>query len=104
SIMSDRGPDMEQSRRCSACGPIFELNSIVPLGEVQAELEPIEALALEIGDLTAMLRALLSPEQFRLVWSLQDAVERLGLAEGILREHRLIDGLARHLPDSATTI
>jgi len=83
---------------------MFARLDAVPLAEVRGELQIIEALAREIGDLKAVLQARLSCDQLRLVWSLQDVVERIGLAESILREHRLIDGLARHLPESAAAI
>ena len=38
-----------------------------------------------------MLRARLAPGDFRLVWELRDAVERLALAEELLRERRPAD-------------
>jgi hypothetical protein len=65
---------------------------------VQAELEAIDSLNSEIQDLTGLLRDRLSPELFSLVWSLRDAVEKLGLCEAELRERHLIDSLALHLP------
>jgi len=76
----------------------------VPLERVRAELEPIEAMEREVHDLTALLRACLSPEQFRLVWALCDAVERLGMADALWQRRRFLDDLARHLPDSAAVL
>jgi hypothetical protein len=73
------------------------LGDTARLEDVRAELGEIEAIAREIDDLTAVLRARLTPGQFRLAWALRDAVERLAVAEGLLRERRLADDLARHL-------
>jgi len=86
------------------CGPISELGDMASFHDVQAELGPIESLAHEIRDLTTALQASLPPEQFRLVWKLRDAVERLALAEEVLHEQHLLDSLIRHLPDCAATI
>ena len=94
---------MQQSRGCFACGP-EALRGLVPLRVVQEELEPIETLGREIGDLTGLLKAVLAPDQFKLVWSLRDAVERLALAEELLRERQMLDALAQHLPASADAI
>jgi hypothetical protein len=63
---------------------------------VRADLAVIEALDREIDDLTSVLRAHLSPEQFRLVWALRDAVERMGIAEALLREQLPADGPVWH--------
>ena len=71
---------------------------------VQKELEPIETLSREIGDLTGLLKVVLTADQFKLVWSLRDAVERLALAEELLREREMLDALAQHLPASADAI
>jgi hypothetical protein len=71
---------------------------------VQLELGHIESLSREIDDLTMALRGRLPPEQFRLVWLLRDAVERLGLAEEMAREEQLIGNLARHLPECSNAI
>jgi len=76
----------------------------VPLEQVQTELEPIEAIEREVRDLTAVLRARLSPEHFRLVWALRDAVERLGMADALWRQRLFLDDLARHLPDIADAL
>jgi hypothetical protein len=76
----------------------------VPLEQARAELEPLEAVEREVRDLTALLRARLSPEQFRLVWALRDAVERLGMADARWQHQRFVDDLARHLPDSAAVL
>lgn len=71
---------------------------------VQEELEPVETLSREIGDLTGLLKIVLTPDQFKLVWSLCDAIERLALAEELLRERAALDALAQHLPASADAI
>jgi hypothetical protein len=89
---------MEQSRRCAGHSPVPELGDVALLDDVRAELGEIEALDRQIGDLTALLQARLAPEEFRLVWALRDAVERLAVAEALLRERRLADELARLLP------
>jgi hypothetical protein len=68
------------------------------LDSVRGDLEAIESLEREIADLTAALRGLLPSQHFRLVWALRDSEERRGLAERLLYERRLADGLARHLP------
>ena len=74
------------------------LGDLARLEDVRAELEAIEAMAGTIGDLTALLRACLPPEHFRLVWALRDTIECHAIAEELLRERRLVDDLARHLP------
>lgn len=79
---------MRDSRVCGACGPVEAWGATVPLAAVREDLAVIEALDREIADLTAVLRSRLSPEQFRLVWALRDAVERVGIAESLLREGR----------------
>jgi len=76
----------------------------VPLEQVQAELGPIEAMEWEVQDLTALLRSCLSPEHFRLVWALCDAVERLGMADALWQRQRFLDDLARHLPHAAAAL
>jgi hypothetical protein len=76
----------------------------VPLHVVQEDLEPIETLSREIGDLTRLLKVVLTPNQFKLVWSLRDAVERLALAEELLRQRQMLDALVQHLPASADAI
>jgi hypothetical protein len=81
-----------------------ELGDTAPLEDVRAELEEIEAVAGTIGDLTALLQARLTPEHFRLVWELRDAVERLALAEQLLLGRRLADELARRLPGSSPAL
>ena len=77
------------------------LGDTARLEDVRAELGELEAIAREIDDLTAVLRARLTPEQFRAAWALRDAVERLAIAEALLRDRRLADSLARHLPGSS---
>jgi hypothetical protein len=93
-----RAPDNE------GCFPMSQRGDTTPLDAVRAELDAIEAHAREVGDLTAGLRARLTPEDFRLVWALRDAVERLALAEGLLRDRWLADELARHLPASSPAL
>jgi hypothetical protein len=73
-------------RDSRACGPMREWGDTVPLAAVRADLASIEALDREIADLTAELRLRLSPADFELVWALRDAVEGVGLAEGLLRD------------------
>ena len=90
---------MQSSAHCSACSPMSDLGILMPLGAAPAELREIEALERQISDLVSVLRARLEPAQFQLVWALQDAVERLGLADALLREQQLVDALARHWPD-----
>jgi hypothetical protein len=88
---------MRDSRVCGACGLIGEWNDTVPLATVRADLAVIESLDREIADLTAVLRSRLSPEQFVLVWALRDAVERIGIAESLLREGRPAIGTLGHV-------
>ena len=96
--MQDSGePDTQDSRGCHTCDLMLALSETMPLAAVRADLEAIEALDREIDDLTALLQVRLAPEQFKLVWSLRDAVERLGIAEGILRERRLAADPMVHL-------
>ncbi len=79
----------------------------VPLAAVRDDLEAVEAaeaLEREVAARSAKVRMLLSPEQVRSVWALRDAEQRLALAEQDLREHSLVDGLARHLPEHAPTV
>lgn len=95
---------MRESRGCSACRPHAGLRGLVPLEVARAELGPIEALGREIADSRGLLEAALTRDQFGLVWSLLDATERLGLAEELLHERRMLDALAQHLPASADAI
>ena len=92
---------MDQSQRYPGHDPMPDLGDTAPLEEVRAELGEIEAIARDIRDLTALLQVRLTPEQFRLVWALQDAVERLALAEELFRARRLADRLARTVPSSS---
>ena len=78
------------------------LSDLAKLEDVRAELEEIEALGRQVADLTAALRARLTPEQFQLVWALRDAAECLATAELILRDRQLADHLARELPARST--
>ncbi len=80
------------------------LGRTVPLAAVRRELEVVEALERELTARGAALRALLSPEQARLVWALWDAEQRLALAEQDLRARRLVDALVRDFPEHATAI
>jgi hypothetical protein len=89
---------MERARRYPGREAPPEFGDTAALEEVRLELAEIEGLAREISDLTAGLRARLTPEEFRQVWALRDAVERLALAEGLLRDRRLLDELEHHLP------
>jgi hypothetical protein len=72
---------MEPYRQYPACSPTSELGNLMYLQDVQDELENIETLIREINELTVRLKAPLSSQHFRLVWTLRDTVERLGLAE-----------------------
>ena len=67
------------------------LRASASLAVVRAELAEVEALEDEVRQPTAHLRAVLPPAQFRLVWALLDAQERLGLAEQLLAEHRSVE-------------
>jgi CheY-like chemotaxis protein len=89
---------------CPACAGGSGLGGTVPLAAVRADLERAEALERTIADLLATLRATLSPEQFASVWELRDAEESLGLAEDVLQQRRLVELLARHLPEQAAAI
>ena|SRR6266542_552375 len=95
---------MQQLQRCWACDQMSELGDLVPLNDVPVEFEEIEAFSHHIDELTALLRARLTPELFRLVWALLDAVECRAVAEQFLHEQRLTDSLAHHLPVSAHAI
>ena len=95
---------MDLSRRHTEDRPPPALGDLARLGDVRAELAEIESLSQQAEDLAAALRARLAPEDFRLVWSLRDAVECLALAEGLLRDRRLADDLARHLPGSSPVL
>lgn len=89
---------MDLSQGQAGGHPAPELSDLARLAEVRAELGELEAIAREIADLTALLRARLAPDQFRLAWALREAVERLAVAEELLRARRLADTLARHVP------
>ena len=89
---------MEQPDGRSRRGRRAEVDDTVPFEGVRAEIEEIEGIDRCIGDLTALLRARLTPEDFRLVWELRDAVERLAVAERLLLDRRLADELVLHLP------
>ena len=62
---------------------------LADLAVVRTELAEVEALEDEVRQRAARLRAVLPPEQFRLVWALLDAQERLGLAERLLAENQV---------------
>ncbi len=85
-------------------GPLAWLGPLAPLAEVRADLNTLEAIEDEIRQRVADLRAMLGADQYRLVWALQDAEQRLGLAERMLAERRFVEGLARCLPEHAATI
>jgi hypothetical protein len=95
---------MDQPPRRPGRGEGPDLRDTDPLEDVRAELEEIEELTGRIGDLTAVLRDGLTPEQFRVAWELRDAVERLTLAERLLLERRMADELARLLPRSSNAM
>ena len=63
-----------------------ELEVMADLAIVRADLAAIEAIEDELRQRLAHLRATLPLGQFRLVWALLDAQERLGLAERLLTE------------------
>jgi hypothetical protein len=86
---------MWYSQGCQTCGHLLELRETVPLRSVRADLAEIEALDVEIGDLTSLLQAHLSSEQFALVWALRDAVERQAIVETTLREQLSVGGLGQ---------
>ena len=67
-----------------------QLLASASLAAVRAELAEVEALVDEVRQRVAHLRAVLPPAQFRLVWALLDAQERLGLAEQLLAGHRAV--------------
>lgn len=81
---------------CPTCRGLFGIAATVPLADAPTELLEAEALDRQIRDLMAVLRTSLSPAQLRLVWTLHDAAERLGIAEALLREQRLKHVLERH--------
>ena len=94
---------MNHRGTCLTCGP-SGAGAALPLADVAPELARLEALEREVADLVAILRAMLPPDHFRLVWALRDAEERRGLVERQLAERQLVDGLARHLPAHAPAI
>ena len=65
---------------------------LAELASIRADLGELEALERKIETLQAVLQDLLPPEQFRLVWELQDAEETLRLAEAAMRERQLSAG------------
>ncbi len=62
------------------------LEAMADLAVVRADLAAIEAIEDELRHRLAHLRAMLPLGQFRLVWALLDAQERLGLAERLLAD------------------
>lgn len=95
---------MQIPQCCARRNSASEVYDTVPLAAALPDLEPVERLSREIEDLTTALKLHLSPEQFRLVWRLRDGVERLSLAEEILRERQFVERVAWHLPDAADAI
>ena len=95
---------MDRSQRHTGDRPRPALGDLARLGDVRTELAEIEALNRQADTLTAALRARLTPEDFRLVWSLCDAIECCALAEGLLRDRWLADLLARTLPDASPAL
>ena len=73
----------------------------IALRIVRADVKTIETLSHDIDDLTAFFRRYLPAEQVKLVWSLGDAVERLGIAEDILRERQRAADVVRHVSGCA---
>ena len=84
--------------------PADRLGAMVPLVKVRADLETLEAIEDEIEQRVAELRAILPPGDFRRTWALRDAEQRLGLAERLLAERRLVEALARCIPEHAAAI
>ena len=76
------------ARADDGCG----LEATADLAAVREDLAEVEALGDELRHRVAHLRAVLPPEQFRLVWALLDAQERLGFAERLLAERAVADG------------
>ena len=66
------------------------LEATADLAAMREDLAEVEALEDELRHRVAHLRAVLPPAQFRLVWALLDAQERLGLAEQLLAGHRAV--------------
>jgi hypothetical protein len=95
---------VDPSREHAGSHAVPALGDLARLGDVRAELAEIEALSRQADDLSAALRARLAPEDYRLVWSLRDAFERLALAERLLRDRRLADELARRLPSRSPVL
>ena len=85
-------------------GAAGRLGPTAPLAEVRADLGDLETIEDEVRQRAAALRALLPLDHFRLVWALQDAEQRLGLAERLLAEYNLVEELVRRLPDHAAAI
>ena len=76
------------------------LRATADLIAMRADLAEIEALEDERRHRLAHLRALLPPEQFRLVWALLDAQERLGLAAQLQAEDAAtVRAATRHFPE-----
>ncbi len=65
--------------------------AMADLAAARDDLAEVEALVDEVRHRGAHLRAVLPPAQFRLVWALLDAQERLGLAERLLAERAAAD-------------
>ena len=84
--------------------PADRPEAMAPLAEVRADLDSLEAIEDEIRQRVAELRAILPPDQHRQLWALQDAEQRLGLAERLLAERHLVEALARRVPEQAPAI
>ena len=80
------------------------LGPTAPLGEVRADLGDLEAVEDEARLRAAELRAILPAAHHRRIWALQDAEQRLGLAERLLAERHLVEALARRVPEHAAAI
>jgi hypothetical protein len=96
--------DVDLAEHCPLCGPVAAHGMTIPLTAVAADLRQRDVLEREVTERTAAVRALLPPEHRRLVWALQDAEERLALAERLLTQDALVDTLIRHMPEHAMVI
>ncbi len=85
------------AQRCPFCENDYQTEYVAEVGPLQADLGYVDALEQRIAGLVGLLRDVLPPEQFRLVWELRDAEEQLGLAERQALERRMAETLARHL-------
>ncbi|MCC6174728.1 MAG: hypothetical protein IT305_05435 [Chloroflexi bacterium] len=80
------------------------LTATVLLSAVRFDLSQIEAIEDEVRLRQMRLRRELSAAQFRPVWALCDAEQRLALAERLLAERYFIERLIQQLPEHADAI